>query len=274
MAIKSSEDQKSQAKSSEASEEKKQIKGVDDEVLHMTKSELFEVVQKLSKEKDYSKTKTDALLEDMLDAIRQGNEGTRTISLRQYSEEEINVDDYLEEPVMVYCYRFLHICIGDTRWGQPVKTPYNRPIRFKPLYRYQKPGVSRYDTEIVSMSCAILRSKKERDFIRNHTHFGICYFESPKETHNIERQLADKLVEMSNMLNSMSQFEVIERARMEGMKITNDVDDIKKRLTYLLAEQSMKNPKLASMPSDPNWTPEKSGEVLMNEKELEKVPMT
>tara|TARA_R110002020_G_scaffold220785_1_gene428732 strand:+ start:12644 stop:13462 length:819 start_codon:yes stop_codon:yes gene_type:complete len=251
------------------------------DVLHLTKAELFEVVQKLSKENNYPKSKTDSLLENMLEEMRAVNErDNKLVGVRSYSEEEIDVEDYLETPAMFYCYSFSHICIGDTRFGHSVNTPYKRPVRFKPLYRYKKPGTSRYNEEIVSMSCCIVRSKKEADWIRNHTLYGIRYFENTKDVQTIDRVFADRLVEMSNMLNGMSQFEVIERAKQEGVEVNADVDDVRKRLSYNLAEKAMKSVKTkthhkiaaADESFNPN-NPDSIKEVLLNDGELDKVPM-
>ena len=237
-----------------------------EEILHVTKSELAGLFEQLKNET--SKSKTEHLLEEMLDQMRV-SEGTPT-SVRIRAVEDVDVKDYLDDPAIFYCYSFSHIVMDDKRWGHPVKTPYGRPIRFKPLYRYVKPGSSRFDQEIISMSCVSIRSKKEADWIRNHTHFGIRYFETPKEAQTVDRVFADILVEMSNMLNSMSQFEVIQRAKAESVQITPDVDDVRKRLTYHLAEKMMKTEKKpAFKPVDSTWDKSRTEEVLINAGEVE-----
>ena len=264
MSVKTSEDEKTEVSKEETSPSSK-----GEEIVHATKSELVELFQKYQSEK--SKSKMEGLLEEMLDTMRAA-EGPVTSS-RLMAVEDIDIKDYLEEPVTFFCYSFSHIAMDDKRWGHPVKTPYNRPIRFKPLYRYIKPGSSKYDQEIISMSVAIIRSKKEAEWIRKHTYFGIKYFETPKEAQTVDRVFSDNLVDTSNMLNSMSQFEVIQRAKQEKMEITPDIDDVKKRLTYHLAEKSMKEVKKPSFtPVDPTWDKTRTEEVLIDKPEEEAVP--
>lgn len=213
-----------------------------EEVLHMTKAEIFELATRLAQEQEGSKSKTDQLLEGMLRELKDANDGSNTIAgARVYAEAEIDINDYLDKAAVFFCYSFSHTCIGDRRLGHAIKTPYDSPIRFKRLYRYKKPGTSKYDAEMVSMSCAIIRSKKEAEWIRKHSLYGIKYFENINDVSSINRSFADKLVEVNNMLSGMSQFEVVERAKQENVKITADVDDVKKRLSYHLAEKAMKN---------------------------------
>ena len=128
------------------------------------------------------------------------------------------------------------------------------------------------------MSCCILRSKKEAEWVRNHTLFGIKYFESTKDAQSVDRIFADKLVEASNMLNGMSQFEVIERAKAEQLAITPDVDEVRKRLSYHIAEKSMKSVSTKTHhkieAADPSFNPSDSrsiSEVLVQDKDLKGV---
>jgi len=237
----------------------------------------------LSKEEGMGKSQTDDLLQDMLEEMKEANEksGTRMIGNRAISEEKIDMEDYLDEPVAFFCYSFSHICLGDTRFGQSVKTPYDKPIRFKPLYRYVKPGNSRNNQEIVSMSCCIIRSKKESKWVQNHSLFGIKYFKSARGVTDINREHSDKLIEVMSMLNGMSQFEVVQRAKTEKIGITEDVDDIKKRLAYHLADKAMQSSsniknkthhKIAA--ADPGFNPDDPAsirEVSMDAGEVEKV---
>ena len=222
----------------ESKEAKREESG--DERITLTKSELADVVREMVKRETSGKSsKTDDLLELILDEQRAAGDGPRTMIARSYAEAEIDADDYLDKPVILFCYSHSHICMGDKRLGQNVKTPYDTPIRFKHLMRYKKPGTSRYNDEMVTMSSAVLRSKKEAIWMKNHTLFGIKYFEDIQDAKSVSRTFSDKMVEVSMHLNTMSEFEIIERAKAEQLEITSDVDDVRKRLVYCITEKAM-----------------------------------
>ncbi len=210
-----------------------------DERISMSKKELAEVVRELVRREVGGKSKTDDLLELILDEQRASGDGPRIMASRAYAEAEIDIKDYLDTPVVLFCYSHSHICMGDKRFGQNVKTPYDTPIRFKHLMRYKKPGTSRYNDEMITMSSVSIRSKKEAIWMKKHTLFGIKYFEDIQDAQSVSKTFSDRLVETSMWLNSMTEFEVIERAKAEQLEITSNVDDIRRRLVYSITEKSM-----------------------------------
>lgn len=208
-----------------------------EERITMTRSELAATIKEvMSAERE---SKTDSILERILDQQISATDGPRMMTSRAFSEAEIDVKDYLDKPVVLFCYSHSHICMGDKRFGQNVKTPYDTPIRFKHLMRYKKPGTSRYNDEMITMSSVSLRSKKEANWMKKHTLFGIKYFEDIQDAKSVSKTFSDKLVETSMYLNSMSEFEVIERAKSEQLEITSNVDDIRRRLVYAITEKAM-----------------------------------
>ena len=210
-----------------------------DERITMSKKELADVVTELVKREISSKSDTERLLEQILDQQTLSSGGPRTMIPKAFAEADIDKDDYLDKSVIFFCYSHSHICMGDKRFGQSVKTPYDTPIRFKHLMRYKKPGTSRYNDETITMSSISIRSKKEATWMKNHTLFGIKYFEDIQAAKDVSKTFSDKLVETSMHLNTMSEFEVIERAKSEGLEITTDIDDVRRRLVYKITEKQM-----------------------------------
>ena len=209
--------------------------------INMSKSEFVDVVRELVKKELSEKrgSKTEDLLESILDEQRSSGDGPRIMASKAYAEAEIDVEDYMDTPLVLFCYSHSHTCMGDKRFGQNVKTPYDTPIRFKQLMRYKKPGTSRYNDEMITMSSISNRSKKEAAWMKKHTLFGIKYFEDIRDAKDVTKTFSDKLVETSMYLNAMSEFEVIERAKSEQLEVTSDVDDIRRRLVYAITEKSM-----------------------------------
>lgn len=224
-----------------AVEPESKIEDSGEERITMSKKELADVVSELVRRETSTQrsSNTENLLEQILDQQALSGGGPRTLTPKAFAEADIDKDDYLDTPVVLFCYSHSHICMGDKRFGQAVKTPYDTPIRFKHLMRYKKPGTSRYNDEMITMSSISIRSKKEAIWMKKHTLFGIKYFEDIQEVQSVSKTFSDKLVETSMHLNTMSEYEVIERAKAEKIEITTDVDDIRRRLVYIIAEKAM-----------------------------------
>ena len=210
-----------------------------EERITMSKSELADVVTELVRREIAGKSSTENLLEQILDQQTLSSGGPRMMMPKAFAEADIDKDDYLDTPVVLFCYSHSHICMGDKRFGQAVKTPYDTPIRFKHLMRYKKPGSSKYNDEMITMSSISIRSKKEAMWMRKHTLFGIKYFEDIQDVKDVSKTFSDKLVETSMHLNTLSEYEVIERAKMEKIEITRDIDDLRRRLVYIITEKAM-----------------------------------
>ena len=139
--------------------------------------------------------------------------------------------------------------LGDKKFGQDVHTPYKTPIRFAHVYRYNQKGSTRFDNNTVCLSSAKVHSKKEAEWLRNHSLFKIKFFEKIDDVRRYDVSFAEKMVEMSNMLNNMSQFEVLERAKLENIPPDTDVDKVRRELTYKLANASMQKANQAKHPT-------------------------
>ena len=238
-----------------------------DDKISLTKDELKSLVDNLLDEKlkaipakesgSISNAHLEGILDVLRDSVPQQNYGQRMIA-----ESEINVEDYLDVPSTFFCYSFSYTLFGDVKFGRQVKSPYGTPVKFKPLYRYKRKGSTRFDNATVSVSVATIRSKQELEWLRSHSLFGIKFFEKIGDAQNADVTFSEKVVETSNRLNSMSQFEVIERAKVEGLRVTDDVDDIKRRLCFHLAEKNIKRPTPGPKPIDMNWNPSRTDEVV------------
>tara|TARA_R110000824_G_scaffold326704_4_gene513647 strand:+ start:307 stop:1149 length:843 start_codon:yes stop_codon:yes gene_type:complete len=215
----------------------------EDSLVSMTKTELADfaktvkedVLQELNqtnKATPESDNYLKKILETMVDTNYTG--GAREM-MGPVSLENIDQDDFLETPATFFSYSFTFTVFGDKRFGRDVKTPYSKPIRFEHTFRTTKKGTSRYDKTTLSLCTAKIYSKKEVEWIRNHTLYGIKFYENIGEVQDIDVQLANKMVAVNNMLNSMTQHEVIARAKLEGITISNNLDQTRKALTVKMA---------------------------------------
>jgi len=210
--------------------------------------------------KDAKVTKIDGVTENLKELIhtlrdKDGNKG-----YLKY-DYEVDVNDYMDTEKLFFAYNFTYFIFGDVRYGQQVGTPYKRPIEFKPLYRYNRGGKGSGD--VVSISVARIRSKKEYNFLLNHSLFNIRFFETQGEASEIDKSAADRLAAISGQYTKMTEFEVIQRAKSEGIPMDSDVNKLKRALIFKMAQNEgfYKKPETVK-PIDSNWTPNRIEEVL------------
>lgn len=210
--------------------------------------------------KDANVTKIDGVTENLKELIHTLRDKDGTKGYLKY-DYEVDVNDYMDTEKLFFAYNFTYFIFGDVRYGQQVGTPYKRPLEFKPLYRYNKGGKGSGD--IVSISVARVRSKKEYEFLTNHSLFNIRFFETQGEASEIDKTAADRLAAISGQFTKMTEFEIISRAKQENIPMDTDVNKLKRNLIFKLAKREgfYKEPSKVKA-VDSNWTPNRIEEVL------------
>ncbi len=235
----------------------------EEKVIQMTDSQLKDIIKdEIARATQTNNMSTQAMTE-LVDAIKGDNKGNM-YAQRAVSSEYIDMGDFLDSPVTFFSYKFIYTIYDDFKYGTAVKTPYGRPIKFHPSYRYKKSGVSIRDIKIVTVSMAQVHSKKEIEWLQAHSKFNIAFFESSKQAESIDDQFADKLAEVSSAVNSMHQAGIVKRAQAEGLPITEDLEALKRTLIMHLAEKKMKEKKVRYVkPVSSDWNPKTDmGEVI------------
>lgn len=203
-------------------------------------------------------TSTNENLKELIHTLRDKGDDRRGLLRYDYEVDKL---DYMDDEKLFFTYHFTYHIFGDVRWGQQVQTPYKRPIEFKPLYRYRNRNNR---NNMISVSICRLRSKKEYNFMTNHSLYGIKFFETQDGATTIDKMDADKLTDIASQFSSLNEHEVITRAKSEGIEIdTPDVNKIRKRLIMHLADKAgfYKKPKTIK-PVDSDWTPNRLDEVV------------
>lgn len=212
--------------------------------IQLTKEELKNIVNAAIDEKLKSQSSVGnaEYLEEILETMRDqtyGQSGLRN-RIRPLSAEEIDMNDYMDDPAVFFTYSFSYGVLGDKRYGHEIKTPFNRPIKFEPLFRYKKAAMGRGE-EIVSMSSVSIHSKKEAQWLREHSLYGIRFFEKLADAQSIDKTFADALAESSHIVNGFrSEHEMINKAKQIGVELVQDLEQLKRSVIYKMAEDEMK----------------------------------
>jgi hypothetical protein len=159
--------------------------------------------------------------------------------------ETIAADDFLEVPAIFFAYSTAYALSGDKRRNKYENAPGGEMIKFRKAYRYEKRSSRGRGVDIVSTCSVKVQSKQLAEWLRGHTLFGIKFFENMSEAANVDVSFAEKMSQVQGVISSMSDMQVIERARMiEGINInTPDTDYIRKQLVEKIARKEMQGEK-------------------------------
>lgn len=147
-------------------------------------------------------------------------------------------DDWLEVPVVFFAYSINFSIHGDKQRGQ-VTAPPQGALRFKPIIRTKRKRGK--EEEVISVSSVKVHSKAVAEWMRNHSHFGIAFFENMDSVLNIDSGWAQRLIEANQSIQSLSDQQIIARCRQENLPIESDIVKMRKSLVALVAEKSIKH---------------------------------
>jgi hypothetical protein len=147
-------------------------------------------------------------------------------------------DDWLEVPVVFFAYSINFSIHGDNNLGKSTKPPHGA-VRFKPIIRTKRPGKGRRGEEVISVSSIKVHSKAVVEYLRNHSQFGIAFFENMDSVLNIDSGWAQRLIEANQSIQRLSDQQIIARCRQEGIPIGTDIVKMRKALVENMAEKSL-----------------------------------
>lgn len=202
---------------------------------------------------------------ELVNALKSTNNQGRMFAQQAVPSEYINMEDFLDTPKTFFSYKFIYTIYDDFRYGTAIKTPYGRPIKFHPIYRYQKKGSTIRDTKVITVSMSKVHSKKEVKWLREHSKFNISFFETTKDAERVDDMFADKLSEAANLVNGMNQAAVIKRAQIEKLEITSDLEEMRRKLIIHLAEKKMKEKRQYVKPISQDWNPKTDMHEVVDE---------
>ena len=115
----------------------------------------------------------------------------------------------------------MYLVLDDLRNGLSVLPPSKRKFLFKPSGRTRTTKVSgRYAEVVYNHFCTCpVTSKKDVEWLRQHTRYGIDFFENANEAISMDMDIAQIAASMLINLESASNDEIIRRAKDMGIAI-------------------------------------------------------
>lgn len=164
---------------------------------------------------------------------------------------EPDPDDYLPDAVIMWAPCMGKTIFDDKRLGQVAYPPYNeqrangewgpRAIRFYGRYQKKMPGAgSKKDYDVLTVSTAMIRSKKELQWLREHSKFGIEFFEDIRQLRSVNVAFLEALQQASAMLSNKALPQLLAIAGTLGIKAQQDPQEMRKLIAWEQAQRKSK----------------------------------
>lgn len=147
-------------------------------------------------------------------------------------------EDWLEIPVVFFAFSLNFSIHGDKKRGVEELPPHGA-IKFNPLIRTKKKG-ARGAVQVVSVSSVKVQSKIELEYLREHSQFGIAFYENMESAMNVDATWAQKMVEAQQSISKLSDMQIIARSKQEGISISQSPEAMRRQLVEMQARRSIK----------------------------------
>lgn len=159
----------------------------------------------------------------------------KVFGITSIDQSEIEVEDILEKPAVFFAWGFSTVIADDFVGGVTIQPPYGKAIPFNHLYRM--PTGQRGSGKYASYSYAVIYSKKQCEFLRKHSDFGIRIFERLTDAKAHENDYMNYIITANDEIKRMSPHQMLMAARNLNIQITSmDMAVIKGELLKKMAE--------------------------------------
>lgn len=153
-------------------------------------------------------------------------------------EEQIPVDDFDAEGVR-FCAPFVGYCIvDDVRKGQRVKLPFGKKSVFFDYAATRKVQQGKYEAT-APFSVYRSHSKKEIEWLRNHTYYNVMFYESSNAAVQADLLKIQKLGKFMSILKNLEFHDIIKRCNEYGVPISEDAPTMRMQLAQKIVEREM-----------------------------------
>lgn len=178
-------------------------------------------------------------IDRLAEATAEGNDtmDRRFLGARPVDFVQVDKSDIMENNgfVIFFAKSVSFAVYDDKRNGFTIKPPYNRSFKFKTIQRIIDKTSQRNPTYL-SLSAVIIRSKKEAQWLREHSLFGIKFHEQKDGGKDISEDLQDKIVQAWGIVTTLDDHTVMQRCIGEGIQVdTSDITKLRKRLSLKIA---------------------------------------
>ena len=159
------------------------------------------------------------------------------VNERVFDTEELDPDDIIEQGVIFTSYGTAFIITDDRKFGKTVKIPGGRPyIKFK--HAATKINKRSYNEDEVTTFCTYISySKKEIEFLRQHTLMDISFYENnPKQAMSQGAKFIQLASNIHNQISSLDKMKLINKAKQLGINPNQEIRVLRSEIAAHVAE--------------------------------------
>jgi hypothetical protein len=201
-----------------ASEQKEKLVTVPEDLLIKLKSLVDSKESEINALKNKEGESTTAeLIRQLKQVVEQSAPKSKLFGMSEnpVSLENIDPDDVLSTPAIFFSYTVSTRVWDDVRHGRTIKPPYGVVIKFHNTERTVE-KLSSFEMKYTNTCHAIIWSKKQADFIRNHSLFGIKYFEYKSQSKLVTSQEQEFIQAAWQQVHSLSDNQVVNMLLSHG----------------------------------------------------------
>lgn len=155
-------------------------------------------------------------------------------------EEDIPADDYDEKGVRFCAPNVGYVISSDRRKGHEVVLPYNKATIFFEYQATKRMQQGKYES--VSPYCAYTsHSKKEIEWLRNHTHYNVMFYESATQALSQDVERMKKMTRIMTLLNHYTVPELLKRCTEYGVAKGENADVMRGHLALAMADKEVES---------------------------------
>jgi len=156
-----------------------------------------------------------------------------------HSEIDYDPSDVLskEDEVTFICHKMMYVIVDDKRGGKNIRAPFDKIIFDYDSTKQVKDGK---ETNLLNLSKYTCRSKKELEWLREHSLFNIMFFDTVSGAMNADIERASLLVKHMTTLQGRGQQELIQMAKgMAGVEFRGDLNTLRAEIAHYHVERIM-----------------------------------
>jgi len=217
------------------------------EVIKRLEAKISDLESKVSVPNGVSAPETSdtKLLRELVSQIKGGGNDGYDFKERYLASYEIDQDDQLprEKWVTFVCHKVGYVIVDDKVNGVPVRVPYGA-IKFE--YDSTRRIQNGKEVDVVNLSRYTCRSKKELEFLRNHSNYRLVFFENMRGTSNIDANKSMKLLSVFNSFRTMGIHDLIPYANEYGIDTTMDIQHLRASITEAYVDKQIQREKASN----------------------------
>lgn len=153
-------------------------------------------------------------------------------------ESLIPVDDYDEKGVRFCVPTTGYVMSCDRRKGKIVKLPFGKKTIFFEHEGTRKRGQGKF-TELSTIAAYTSYSKKEIEWIRNHSMYGVLIYESSNSAMNADMVKIQKLSRAIAVLRSLEHIDVVRMCKGYDVQISDDLNEMRFNIAHEQVRREM-----------------------------------